>query len=105
MANKFTSFFSSLFSFIEDQFKSFWSGPGGDITKQAIANALKEVGSQGLQLLLQAAKHQIAGQKVLTSSDWDRVATNLQGYAMANAIPVTESLLDYIIGNAVKSNG
>lgn len=100
----FADWFIGFFTTLNAKFKKFFHGPGGDIVKVALGNAIKVVGVEAMTILLQMAKNSVGGKPTLNDIQWTVVANDLKAGAVNAGIHVTEGLIDYAIGTATAAN-
>jgi hypothetical protein len=97
-------FFKGLFSKLADAVASFWQGPGGRIAREAVANAIKQVGPVMFSVLLEAAKAKVKALEPLPI-DGDlkaaQVKSVLRDLAVNAGIELSERLVNQILETAV----
>jgi len=100
----FSDWFIGFFTTLNAKFKKFFQGPGGDIVKAALGNAMKIAGAEAMTILLQMAQNATEGRPTLNDIQWSVVSKDLQAKAIAQGIHATEGLIDYAIGTATAAN-
>jgi hypothetical protein len=97
-------FFKGLFSKIADAVKSFWQGPGGRIARDAVANAIRQIGPVVFSTLLEAAKRKVAALEPV-NMDGDlkaaQVKSLIRDLAIGEGVNLTERLVNQILETAV----